>query len=152
MDGEHRAPWECIYPKEDKSICKPGMKPKSDIECFEILCLCILQAGLSWGAIRKNWEKYRLGFYGFDFNVLANKRLEELLKRPGVIKNKKKIEAIIYNAEKFQRIRRDYGSFSNFLESLRRLKDEEALKALMKQFKHVGAYTAEYYLHCVGYW
>jgi DNA-3-methyladenine glycosylase I len=152
MEGEHRAPWECIYPKEDKSICKPGRRPESDMEYFEILCLCVLQAGLNWKAIRKNWGKYRLGFYGFDFNVLANKRLEELLERPCIIRNEKKIEAIIHNAEKFQRIKRDFGSFSNFLESLKHLKDEEVLKLFTRQFKHVGAYTAEYYLHSIAYW
>lgn len=103
-------------------------------------------------AIRKNWGKYRLGFYGFDFNVLANKRLEELLERPGIIRNEKKIEAIIHNAEKFQRIKRDFGSFSNFLESIKHLKNEEVLKLFTRQFKHVGAYTAEYYLHSIAYW
>jgi 3-methyladenine DNA glycosylase Tag len=43
---EHRAPWECTYAKEDKNKCKPGKQPKSDKEYFEVLCLCILQAGL----------------------------------------------------------------------------------------------------------
>jgi len=149
---EHRAPWECTYAKEDKNKCKAGNKPKSDQEYFEILCLCILQAGLSWGTLRKNWEKYRKGFSNFNISKLAKMQPKELMKSPNVIKNPKKIEGIIYNAKEFQKIKKEYGSFSNFLKSLKQMKDKEVFKILMKRFKHVGEYTAEYYLHCVGYW
>ena len=149
---EHRAPWECIYAKEDKSKCKPGKKPKSEQEYFEILCLCILQAGLSWGIVRKNWKKYRRGFYNFNINKLAKISPKELMKKPDVIKNLRKIEGIIYNAKEFQKIKEEYGSFSNFLKSLKQMKDKEIFRLLMKRFRHVGEYTAEFYLHCVGYW
>jgi DNA-3-methyladenine glycosylase I len=152
MNDEHRAPWECVYAKEEQNQCKPGEKPKSDQEYFEILCLCILQAGLSWGVIRKNWQKYREGFYGFNINRLAEAQTSELLKEPHVIKHAKKIEAIIYNAKEFQQITKEYGSCSHCLGSLRQMTDKEALTLLTKQFKHVGNYTAEYYLHAVGYW
>ncbi|HDI12384.1 MAG TPA: hypothetical protein ENF63_02190 [Candidatus Bathyarchaeota archaeon] len=148
----HRAPWECTYAKEDKSKCLPGEKPKSDREYFEILCLCILQAGLNWGAIRKNWPKIRQGFYDFDIDKLAKATVDELIKRPGVYKNRNKIEAIIVNAKKFQGIKEDFGSFSNFLEFLKKLKNDEAIKQVAKMFRHIGEYTAEYYLHSVGYW
>jgi 3-methyladenine DNA glycosylase Tag len=43
---EHKALWECTFAKEEKSKCKPRDEPKSDQEYFEILCLCVLQAGL----------------------------------------------------------------------------------------------------------
>ncbi len=152
MNSEHRAPWECIYAKEDQSSCKPGRKPKSDEEYFEILCLCILQTGLQWGVIRKHWERYREGFYGFDIKRLSEAHMEGVLKKPQVIKNGRKVQAIIDNAKMFQGIRREHGSFSHFLESLRQLTEEEALTVLSKRFKHVGRYTAEYYLHAVGYW
>ncbi len=149
---EHRAPWECTYAKEDKSKCRSGKKPKNDQEYFEILCLCILQAGLSWGTVRRNWQKYRKGFYNFNINRLSKAYARRLMKNPNVIKNPKKIEGIIYNAKEFHKIKKEYGSFSNFLKSLKQMKDKEVFKILMKRFKHVGDYTAEFYLHCVGYW
>jgi len=148
---EHVAPWECTYAKEDRSECKPGKKPKSDQEYFEILCLCILQAGLNWGVVRKNWQKYRKGFYNFNMSRLAKAEPKELMKQPNAIRNLKKIEGIIYNAKEFQKIKKEYGSFSNFLRSLRQMKDEEVIESLVERFKHVGEYTAEYYLHSVGY-
>jgi DNA-3-methyladenine glycosylase I len=147
----HKAPWECTFAKEDKSRCKPGGKPKSDEEYFEILCLCILQAGLNWNMVRKNWPNIKQGFYGFDINKLSKLTTGELVNRPGVYNNKNKVEAIVANAKEFQKIKQDFGSFSNFLKSLKRLNNKEAIKELAKQFKHIGEYTAEYYLHCVGY-
>jgi DNA-3-methyladenine glycosylase I len=151
MKNEHRAPWECTYTKEEKSDCKPGKRPRSDQKYFEILCLCLLQAGLNWGLIRKNWQKYREGFLGFDIHRLSKAQTRELLKDPHVIKNSKKVEAIIYNAKEFLRIQKDYGSFSNFLGSLTRMTNEELFQLLKKRFRHVGKYTVEYYLHSVGY-
>jgi len=148
----HRAPWECTYAKEDKSECKPGKKPKSDQEYFEILCLCVLQAGLNWGAVRRNWQRYRKGFYNFNIDRLAKAESRELMKQPNSIRNLKKIKDMIYNAKEFQKIEKEYGSFSNFLKSLKRVEDKEVSKSLMKRFKHVREYTAEYYLHCIGHW
>jgi DNA-3-methyladenine glycosylase I len=151
ISREHKAPWECTFAKEERSKCKPGNKPKSDQEYFEILCLCVLQAGLNWKAVRKNWEKIKQGFYDFDIRKLSEATVDELIKRPGVYKNKKKVEAIIANAKRFEEIKQNFGSFSNFLKSLKRLKDKDVIAKITKQFKHVGRYTAEYYLHSVGY-
>jgi len=148
---EHRAPWECTFAKEDKNKCKPGVPPKSDQEYFEVLCLCILQAGLGWGMVRKNWTKFKRGFYGFNIERLAKAKRDGLLKRDGAIKNKIKIEAIINNAKKFQNIKEDKGSFLKFLKILKRNEDNETIKILTQTFNHMGKYTAEYYLHSVGY-
>lgn len=150
--SEHRAPWECCFAKENRSECKPGLPPKSDQEYFEILCLCILQAGLSWKNVRKNWRKIRHGFLLFDISKLSKKSPDQLVKRKGVYKNERKVSAIIANAKKFLEIKQNFGSFQNFLTSLKKLTDEEAVKELTKTFKHVGKYTAEYYLHSIGYW
>ncbi len=150
MNRQHQAPWECTYRKEDKSDCKPGKRPRSDQKYFEILCLCLLQTGLNWGSIRKHWQKYKEGFYGFDIHKLSEAHTKALLKDPRVIKNPRKVEAIIHNARTFKKIKREFGSFSNFLTSLQELGHQELLDALAKKFKHVGPYTAEYFLHSVG--
>jgi DNA-3-methyladenine glycosylase I len=152
MNKEHRAPWECTYAKEEKNKCKPGKKPKSDQEYFEILCLCILQAGLNWGTIRRNWRKYKNGFHNFNISKLAKAQTKELMKNPDVIKNNRKLDAIVYNAKEFQRIKKEHGSFGNFMKLLKLMKEKEVFKLFTKRFKHVGSYTGEYYLHSVGYW
>jgi len=144
----HRAPWECTFAKEEKSRCQPGIPPKTDQAYFEILALCILQAGLGWGFIRKNWQKYKQGFCNFNIPELANKTAGELLSEPGTIKNRRKVKAIINNAREFLKIKQAYQSFSNYLNSL---DNKEAIKTIVRKFDHTGEYTAEYYLHSVGY-
>jgi DNA-3-methyladenine glycosylase I len=152
MNKEHQAPWECTYAKEEKNKCKSGEKPKSDQEYFEILCLCILQAGLNWGTIRRNWRKHKNGFHNFNITKLAKAQTKGLVKNPNVIKNNRKLDAIIYNAKEFQKIKKEHGSFGNFMKSLKLMKEKEVFKLFTKRFKHVGSYTVEYYLHSVGYW
>ena len=73
----HRAPWECTFAKEQRSRCLPGKKPRTDHEYFEVLSLCILQAGLSWASVRRSWPLYRSAFLNF---TLRSSRMQ-LLRR-----------------------------------------------------------------------
>src|ERR1051325_7993089 len=113
----HSAPWDCVLSKEEEGECRAGARPESDQGYFEILCLCMLQAGLNWASIRKHWPKYREGFRGFDIGRLSRSTADELLARPGVIKNARKVEAVIHNAKELERIAAEHGSFAAFLET-----------------------------------
>jgi len=149
--NEHRAPWDCIYAKDEDEGCAAGEAPASAQGYFEVLSLCLIQAGLNWASIRKHWPRYREGFLSFDIEKLSKADTEELLQRPGVIRNRRKAEALIHNAKEFRAIEKEFGSFSSFLETLRPLSEKERIKALSKRFKQVGPETAEYFLHSVGF-
>ena len=149
---DHTAPWECTFAKEEKSRCRPGKRPESDKEYFEILSLCVLQAGLGWGMVRKGWPKYKRSFLNFKINLLADADVEVLLGRPGMINNRKKVMAIVNNAKEFQKIVDDHGSFSNFLNLLKQKNDPAAIQEITERFDHLGEHSAEYFLHSVGYW
>ena len=147
----HRAPWDCILAKEEEGVCLVGNAPESDEEYFEVLCLCFIQAGLNWRSIRKHWPRYREGFLGFRIGELSRASADELLARPGVIKNVRKVGAVIHNAKEFEAIAREYGSFSVFLDTLKPLAEPEQIKSLSKRFKQVGPESADYFLHSVGF-
>jgi len=144
----HRAPWECTFAKEQGSRCLPGKRPRTDHEYFEILSLCILQAGLGWGSVRKSWPRYRSAFLNFEIAKLAHATPAALLGRPGALRNLKKVAALVANAQEFEHIRAEHGTFARYLRTVK--SDNDACKILKERFKHVGPYTAEYYLHCVG--
>lgn len=144
----HRAPWECTFAKEQDSRCLPGKRPRTDREYFEILSLCILQAGLAWGSVRKSWPQYRSAFLNFEIANLAQATPAALLGRPGALRNLKKVVALVANAQEFERIRAEHGTFARYLRTVK--SDNDACTLLKECFKHVGPYTAEYYLHCVG--
>lgn len=148
----HQAPWECSFGKEDKNECQPGNRPKSDREYLEIMSLCVLQAGLGWAMIRKIWPRVKGSFHRFNINILANKKLGDILKNPHTIKNPKKIEAIIKNAQKFKMVKQKYGSFAQYLGTLKPLSERKVIATLSSEFNHFGKYSAEYFLHSVGYW
>src|SRR3954469_20133623 len=114
--NEHRAPWDCVYAKDEDEGCEAGEAPGSDQGYFEVLSLCFIQAGLNWASIRKHWPKYREGFLGFRIEGLARSSPDELLARPGVIRNTRKVEAVIHNAREFEAIAREHGSFAAYLE------------------------------------
>ena len=149
---EHKAPWGCFFGKEDKNKCKAGDIPKSDKEYFEIMSLCIFQAGLSWGSVRKMWPKLRRSFYNFNIDTLSDKNPRDVLKNPNIIRNPKKVKAIIENAKRFKLIKKEFSTFAQYLQSLKTLNDKKAIKTLADKFNHFGEYSAEYFLHSVGYW
>ncbi len=144
----HKAPWQCTFAKEEKSKCNPGVPPKSDREYFEVLSLCILQTGLNWAMIRKIWPKLKQGFCEFEIDALVKSTVAKIIKNPNVIKNKKKIEAIINNAKEFKKIESEYGSFENCLKNI---PEKKAIKFLVQRFAYLGEYSAEYFLHSIGY-
>ncbi len=89
-----------------------------DRELFELLILEGAQAGLSWLTVLKKRENYREAFDNFEIEKVANyddKKVEELLANPGIIRNRLKIKAAIINAELVLQIQKEYGSFSKFL-------------------------------------
>src|SRR5438132_8094756 len=90
----HRAPWECTFAKEQRSRCLPGKKPRTDHKYFEVLSLCILQAGLSWASVRRSWPRYRSAFLDFEIAKLAHATPAALLRRPGALRNRKKVAAL----------------------------------------------------------
>lgn len=91
-----------------------GFPLTDDHALFERLCLEIHQAGLSWRLILRRRDNLRQGWAQFHIERVAafnQKDVVRLLHDPSVIRNRRKIEAIIHNAKELrERIAKD-GSF-----------------------------------------
>ncbi|MCC5911282.1 MAG: DNA-3-methyladenine glycosylase I [Clostridiaceae bacterium] len=95
-----------------------GVPVHEDHKHFEFLVLESAQAGLSWLTILKRRENYREAYDDFDVVKVAGydeAKAIELLNNPGIIRNRKKIEASINNAKRFIEIQREFGSFDTYL-------------------------------------
>ena len=110
----------CAWVKpEDPLYCKYhdtewGVHSKDDRHLFEHIVLESAQAGLSWITILRKRENYRKLFANFDANRIASfteTYVDELLKNPGIIRNRAKILAAISNAKCFLEIQKEFGSF-----------------------------------------
>jgi len=95
-----------------------GVPVHDDRKIFEFLVLESAQAGLSWITILRKRENYRQAFAGFDPVKVArfdSKNVEELLQNPGIIRNRKKIESAINNAQRFLEVQKEFGSFDKYI-------------------------------------
>lgn len=95
-----------------------GVPVHDDRKHFEFLVLESAQAGLSWITILKKRENYRRAYENFDPVKVASfdqDKIEELMNNPGIIRNRRKIEASINNAQRFLGITREFGSFDDYI-------------------------------------
>jgi DNA-3-methyladenine glycosylase I len=95
-----------------------GVPVHDDRKLFEFLILEGAQAGLSWETILNKRENYRKAFDGFDAAKIArygSRKLEQLLKNPGIVRNRLKITSAVRNAQAFLRVQKEFGSFDRYV-------------------------------------
>jgi len=95
-----------------------GKAVHDDRKLFEFLLLEGFQAGLSWITILKKRDNFRLAFDDFDYNKIAlydDKKREELLQNPGIIRNRLKIASATTNAIAYQKVQEEFGSFNTYI-------------------------------------
>lgn len=95
-----------------------GVPVHDDRHLFELLSLEAMQAGLSWITILKRRDAFREAFDQFDPRLVAQyaeSDVSRLLNNAAIIRNRRKIEAIIRNASAFLTVQAQHGSFDSFL-------------------------------------
>ena len=95
-----------------------GFPVTDDHVLFERLALEIFQAGLSWLIVLKKREAIFKAFQGFDPVIVAQygpQDIERLLGDSGIIRNRRKIEAIIENAKRILGIQPQFGSLAAWI-------------------------------------
>jgi DNA-3-methyladenine glycosylase I len=78
-----------------------GRPVTDDVRIYERLCLEGFQSGLSWLTILRKREQFRRAFAGFDPVAVAAfgpKDVDRLLRNPGIVRHRGKIEAAVTNA------------------------------------------------------
>jgi DNA-3-methyladenine glycosylase I len=89
-----------------------------DGRLFEFLILEGAQAGLSWETILNKRENYRAAFDGFDVRRVARydgRKMAQLLRNPGIVRNRLKINSAVRNALALLRVQEEYGSFDRYV-------------------------------------
>lgn len=131
-----------------------GFPIHDDNELFGRLILEINQAGLSWSTILKKENNFRKAFDQFDIVQIANygeSDRERLLADSGIIRNKRKVDAVIYNAKVITSLIKEYGSFENWLNYNHPRSKNEWVKLFKNHFKFVGGEIVGEFLVSTGY-
>ena len=120
-----------------------GVPVHEDRTLFEFLILEGAQAGLSWSTILNKRENYRKAFDRFDPERVAafdRRKVQELLRNPGIVRNKLKIASAIDNAKAFLRVQEEFGSFDRYIW---KFVEGKPLVNRRKSLRQVPARTAE---------
>lgn len=115
-------PTRCAWARTELSIRyhddEWGVPVHHDRILFEFLILEGAQAGLSWETILNKRENYRAAFDAFDAKRVARydrRKLAQLIKNPGIVRNRLKIASAVQNAKAFLQMQKDFGSFDRYI-------------------------------------
>jgi DNA-3-methyladenine glycosylase I len=95
-----------------------GVPLHDDRALFELLTLEGAQAGLAWITILRKREGYRRAFAGFDAHRVARfdrRRIASLLRDPGIVRNRAKVEGVVKNARALPALVEEAGSLDRYL-------------------------------------
>ena len=143
-----------------------GQLNLDDNYLFEMLLLESFQAGLSWECVLNKREAFRKAYDNFDLDKICSystDKIDELLNNKDIIRNKLKIKASINNAKIFKSIRKEYGSFRNYLKTFtneeiiyeidkttNELSDNLSKDLQNRGMKFVGSVIIYSYLQAIG--
>lgn len=95
-----------------------GRPEHDDNQLFERLSLEVLQAGLSWQTVLNKRLNFRRCFADFDVDKvvkMTSTNVADLMKDSSIIRNRRKLEAIITNAQAFIAVQREFETFDRYI-------------------------------------
>jgi DNA-3-methyladenine glycosylase I len=120
-----------------------GVPVHDERKLYEFLILDGAQAGLNWEIILKRREGYRRAFAEFEPAVVSSfnqAKVDELLLDSGIIRNRRKVESAIINAQKFLEVQQEFGSFDAFFWSF---VEGKTIHNTFKTIQEIPAVTPE---------
>jgi DNA-3-methyladenine glycosylase I len=127
-------------------------RPANDNGYFEELTQAVFQAGFSWQVVRDKWPDFQRAFDGFDIASVAGYAepdIERLASGPGIVRNRRKIEATVHNAQVMWELIQEHSSFHAYLRSLDQSDYAGRRKELSDRFKGLGPTAVFKFLWCV---
>jgi 3-methyladenine DNA glycosylase Tag len=127
------------------------IQPQGPDDYLEVMTKAVFQSGMSWQVVESKWDGFREAFHGFDaekVSRLGPDDVDRLAADKRIIRNRRKIEATVANAEAVVEMAERHGGFDKYLASLGDF--DAKLAALRKEFKFLGDFGAYYLLYVVG--
>ncbi len=131
-----------------------GFPISSDDQLFERLILEINQAGLSWTTILKKQLHFQKAYDNFSIKKVASYTdvdRHRLLQHAGIIRNRLKIDAAIYNANRILALQKEFGSFKTWLDMHTTYNKDTWVRLFKKTFHFTGGEIVNEFLMSTGY-
>ncbi len=136
MPSEHMAP--------------PQIDARTAGDYLDVMSKAVFQSGISWRVIEAKWDSTREAFHGFDARrvaAMSEAEIDALAQDTRVIRNRKKLEAIVGNAARMLELEAEHGSFRQYLRAHGGF--EGTVKALRRDFKFLGESGCYFFLWVV---
>jgi len=127
------------------------IQPQKLGDYLEIMTKAVFQGGISWKVVQSKWPGIKDAFMDFDAETVAQfsePELEALVQDTRVIRNRRKLEAIVSNAQRMLELDEQYGGFQQYLRSHADFRS--TVQDIRKQFKFMGDTGTMYFLYVVG--
>jgi len=126
------------------------IEPKRLGDYLEVMSKAIFQTGISWKVVENKWSGLREAFRDFDALAVASlteAEMADLAADTRIIRNRKKVEAIVDNARRMVELEEEHGGFREYLRSHGGF--EPTVKDLRKNFRFLGEMGCFYFLYVV---
>ena len=127
------------------------IEPKSLADYLDVMSKSVFRSGISWRVVESKWPGTREAFRGFDAEAVADlspAEMDALVADTRVIRNRRKLEAVVQNARQMLELQERHGSFQSYLRSHGGF--DETVADLHKRFKFLGEMGAFHFLYVVG--
>jgi DNA-3-methyladenine glycosylase I len=127
------------------------IKPQRLGDYLEIMTKSVFQSGISWKVVESKWPDIREAFQEFDAETVAafgEPELDALAQDKRVIRNRRKLDAIVHNARRMIELDEQHGGFRKYLRSHDDF--DATIKDIRKQFKYMGDMGTYHFLYVVG--
>ncbi|PZC43270.1 MAG: DNA-3-methyladenine glycosylase I [Chloroflexi bacterium] len=111
----------------------------------------VFQSGMSWKVVEAKWPELRIAMRNFDADAVAGLTpddIDALTQDTRVIRNRRKLEAIVGNARQLIALDEQHRSFKKYLRS--HADFPATVDALRADFKFLGDMGCYYFLYVVG--
>ena len=127
------------------------IEPTGLADYLDVITRAVFQSGMSWRVVEAKWDGFREAFSGFDPAAVAaftDDDVERLAADTRIIRNRRKIEATVTNAQAMLALEGAPGGFVGWLRSQDDF--DATVAALRGEFRFLGDMGAYYFLYVVG--
>ncbi len=126
------------------------INPRRLADYLEVMSKAVFQSGMSWAVVHKKWPGTHDAFLEFEPLAVASlteAQIADLCADTRIIRNRKKVEAVVDNARRMIDLDEAHKGFRNYLRSHGGF--EGTVADLRKQFRFMGETGCYYFLYVV---
>jgi len=127
------------------------LEPKTLDDYLAVMSRAVFEPGLNWRVVESKWPGIVEAFDGFDIRKVSAytpEDIERLMSDARVIRNRKKLEAIVHDAGEMLALGGDAAGFKAYLRS--HASYEQTVRDLKAHFRFLGDSGAYHFLYVVG--